>query len=117
MWNEVGKKVIREFHLVNPKRLSHEIRMFDDNTTIALITLPTPEAVSEAYFVALVYRPEKNKQSSITRYIFLEYSVPPGYSSLPTVLEEWTVDGKCKNIGYGCEPTVEAFHEAVCNLL
>lgn len=116
IWDKAGKD-LGKFDLVIPGRLRHEVRMYDDSTTVAIISLPTPEAVSEAYFAALIYRPQKKQQKTITRFILLERSVPLGYSNLSSVLQEWTLDGIHKNIGYGCEPTLEAFYTAVCNLL
>lgn len=115
-WDKAGKD-LGALNLVAPRGLHHEIRMYDDNTTVVLITLPTPNVLSEAYFAALIYRPQKKKQENIIRFILLEYSVPFGYGNLSNVLHEWTVDGVHKNIGYGSETTLEAFYTAVCNLL
>ena len=95
--------------------------MCDDNITVSLITLPKPQVISEAYFIALIYCPWKLnfflKQKVIPRFLLLEYSVPHGYGNQSTVLHEWTADGRHINLGYGCEPTLEAFYEAICNLL
>ena len=115
-WDKAGKD-LGALNLVAPRGLHHEIRMYDDNTTVVLIKLPIPKVLSEAYFAALIYRPKKNKQKAIKRFILLEYSVPFGYGNLSSVLHKWTVEGVHKNIGYGCEPTLEDFYAAVCNLL
>ena len=115
-WNKAGKD-LGEPNLVAPRGLRHEVRMYDGSITVAIISLPTPEAVSEAYFAALIYRPQKKQQKAITRFILLVHSVPLGYSNLSSVLQEWTLDGIHKNIGYGCESTLDAFYTAVCNLL
>jgi len=88
---------------------------------VVIITLPKPQVISEVYFIALLCRPRENNFSSgekvIPRFLLLEYSVSRGYGSLNTALYEWTEESVHKNIGYGCEPTLEAFYEAVCNLL
>ncbi len=119
IWDKAGKNSEKSC-LLAPDGLSREIRIRKDNTVIALITLPKPQFKSEAYFIALVYRPcEENfssKQKVIPRYLLLEYSVPRGYGNLNNVLKEWTEKG-WHNIGYGCEPTLEAFYKTVCNLL
>ena len=118
-WVKVGEN-LKKFRLVAPDGLCCEVRMRDDNTTVALITLPTPQVISEAYFVALVYRPQKvsflSKQETVARFMLLEKSIPYGYGNLSTVLHEWTEDGM-HNMGYGSEPNLEAFYETVCNLL
>jgi hypothetical protein len=86
-----------------------------------MITLPKPQAISEAYFVAMIYAPIKKKifkkQKFMSIFLLLENSVPSGYGNQSTVLHEWTADGKHINLGYGCKPTLEAFYEAICNLL
>lgn len=115
LWNKVGKKV-RKSRLVSPNGLRCEIRMLGD-TIIVIITLPTPQVLPEAYFVALVYRPSSPEQKGLTRFIILEHSVDLDDGSLPTVLCEWDGTGVHANMGYGCEPTLEDFFQAVCNLL
>jgi len=49
---------------------------------IVLIRLPVPKALLEAYFVALIYRSQKNKKRAITRYI-LFWAVSKASSTNP----------------------------------
>lgn len=77
MWEHAGTN-IEESDLVAADNLDYEIRKFDNGMIIVLITLPTPQAITEAYFVALVYRPQGRAifsvQEVVTRFITLEYS-------------------------------------------
>jgi hypothetical protein len=119
LWGRVGQDV-QGPDLVTAEGLGYEIRNPGNETTIALITLPSPRCVTEAYFVALAYRPQKkgvfSSRKAVTRYITLEYGFET--SGIPrTVLCEWKGDGTHLNMGNGPAPTLQAFFEAVCNLL
>lgn len=114
LWHQVGQQV-REANRISPAGLSAETRQLEDETRLVLITLPAPKGVTEAYFVALAYRPP-TQQKGLTRFITLEYSLSlegsPG-----TMLCEWTAEGQHGNLGQGPEPTLEAFLEAVGRLI
>jgi len=120
IWDKAGKN-LEKFCFGAPNVISREIRKLNDNTEIALITLPKHRCKPEVYFIALALPSSEkyfsSEQKVIPRYLLLEKSVARGYSHLDTALKEWTEEGVNKNIGYGCEPTLEAFYEAVCNLL
>lgn len=115
LWNKVGKEV-GESRLVAPDGLCCESRMLDNNTAVVLITLPPPQLMNEAYFVALVYRPSSKKEETVARFITLEHSVDLGDGSLSNVLCEWG-GSVHNNMGYGCESTLEDFFEEVCSIL
>lgn len=115
LWNRVGEEVGKS-SLIAADGLSCEIRMLDD-TTVAMIILPTPQALNEAYFVALVYGRCSAGNKALTHFITLEHSIDLGDGSPANLLCEWEGSGGHMNMGYGCEPTLEAFFEEVCNLL
>jgi hypothetical protein len=115
-WDKLGSSLdaadVHPMHGVN-----YETRILEDGTAIALIELPKPLHVTEAYFVAPVYRPLSAGGESIQRYFTLEYGiklVEPGERS---VLCEWTLDNHHVNFGDGPEPTSRAFFTAVCDKL
>lgn len=114
LWHRIGEGV-REANRIAPAGLSAETRQLEDETRLILITLPDPQGVTEAYFVALAYRPP-TQQKGLTRFITLEYSLnlegSPG-----TMLCEWTADKRHRNLGPGPEPTLEAFFEVVGRLI
>ncbi len=106
LWNLLGDEASE----LAAESLDYQIKRLENNTTIALITLPPPQAMTEAYFVAAVFRPQGN------RFITLEYSFNFIEGSPITVLGEWTTTSHL-NLGDGPEPTLEAFFEKVVNLI
>jgi hypothetical protein len=108
LWESLGNR-LEASDLVAPEGLDCQLNQLDNDTTIALITLPPPQQITEAYFVATVYRPP------MKRFITLEYG-SHGDGRQRTVLCEWTADIH-SNMGDGPEPTLEAFFEAVVNLI
>lgn len=98
---------------VHPLRLGERI--------CAVIQMPPPRAVTEAYFVAAVLLvdpatvPEDQKPP--VRYVTLEYGVDFADGRPRTVLCEWTADGMHVNYGDGPPPDLRAFVEAVEALL
>ena len=101
---------------ISANGLCCEIKIHD-GTTIAVITLPTPQALDEAHLVALVYRPSALEQKVLARFITLEHSVNLDDGSPPNVLCKWEDSGAHGNMDYGCEPTLEVFFKEVCSLL
>jgi hypothetical protein len=96
-----------------------EVRALDPETTVACVTLPAPQALTEAYFVALVLRrPRKgwfgaktNKASYLTLESGLWVDNQPR-----TFLGEWTADGAHLNHGTGPGPGREEFLNEVARL-
>ena len=109
LWNNVAD-VVEGLSLVEPDGLCCEIKTYD-GITIALITLPTPKNLNEAYFVALVYRPAQPGQEAITRFVTLEQGIDIVF------LCEWGGLGMHKNMGPRCGPEVDDFFEVVCGML
>ena len=83
--------------------------------------LPAPKGATEAYFAALVHRPQKkglfSRQGPIARFFTLERSIDLADSGPGSVLCEWTSSDIHSNMGDGPEPTLEAFFATVCNMI
>jgi DNA-directed RNA polymerase subunit RPC12/RpoP len=111
LWNRVGKEV-EDSSPASADGLGYEVRTLDNDTVVVLITLPPPQLMCEAHFIALVYCPPSQEHESVTRFIVLERSV----GSLPRLCE-WGSAGEHSNGGFFHEPTLETFFEEVCKLL
>ncbi len=72
---------------------------------VLLVTLPAPDAPTEAHFVAVVL----STVDGSVRYFTLEDAWSPLDGSRYTVLGEWTADGKHVNYGPGSAPDAEEF--------
>jgi hypothetical protein len=94
-----------------PQGMNYETRALDDGTLIAIIELPQPERMAEAYFVAAVFRDAASQP--LMRYFTLEYGMHILDNTPRTVLCEWTLDGKHLNFGDGPEPKSKAFFDAI----
>ncbi len=57
-WNHVGDRLEAEKR-VTPAGLTYSVDQVDKNTRLVIITLPSPKEDGDAYFMALVARPEK----------------------------------------------------------
>ena len=107
-WDKLGAKLGKKDFLPSDG-LKFEVNRFDNGTVIAIITLPSPHAITEAFFTAVVYRAPTNDQELIARYFTLEYGYSSSDDNFRTVLCEWTPDKIHHNLGTGPEPTSEAF--------
>lgn len=124
LWDRVWERELKSNRMAGNRIAAYgldcEIRKLQDGATLALITLPPPKGMTEAYFVAAVYRPSRRtlfpKQETLARFITLEYGRNLD-GSPRTVLCEWTDTHLHDNMGDGPEPTLDAFFEAVCALI
>lgn len=76
-----------------------------------VVTLPTPAAAAECWFVALVLPPD-----GALAYYTLELGARMD-GEPRTVLCGWTADGIHRNYGDGPAPTIEAFAQALERLI
>jgi hypothetical protein len=109
-WNIIGEKMDKT-ELVASGGLACEVRKIFNGDVGALITLPPPERITEAYFVAPVYRPQADSKTERTRFFTLEFN--PEYHN-KSVLCEWEAEGSHLNNGDGPEPKPEDFWKVVC---
>jgi hypothetical protein len=114
-WDQVAKN-LKQTTNVPPYGLNYEIRNpFRDNEVV-LIILPKPQVEGEAYFAALIFRPERVTPflgiSDITKVLTLELkSGEDGYST--TELVEYSRKGFRDVIREGNEPELESFYQIV----
>jgi hypothetical protein len=114
-WNNLSTHVE---HVEPPTALDYQTRKLDDDTTIVLVTMPPPHKITEAYFVAFVYRPSTAENGALTRYFTLEY----GVCLLPDeptrmVLGEWTARQEHLNYGHHFAPDPATFFKTISEKL
>lgn len=100
--------------VIPPTGLEAHLFRFDDETLCACITLPQPLGITEAYWVAAVYRPERETPPGARFVAF--YTLEFGYDlddEPRTVLGSWSADGTHSNFGDGPEASMDAFLEWV----
>ena len=103
---------------IPPEELAFESRPRPDGGKLLLITMPRPEAVTEAHFLALLVPPTDD--SAPPRYFLLERGEVPDEGLTRTVLCEWYRAGQGfvhRNFGTGPEPDLEAFVTELENVL
>lgn len=87
----------------------------------AVVELPPPRALTEAYFTAVVLlvdpaEAQPDLTAAAVRYFTLELSF--NFDATPvTLLCEWGHDGAHHNFGPGSVPEVEVFVRDICRLL
>jgi hypothetical protein len=84
------------------------------HTQLVLITLPAPAVDGDAYFSALVYRPDRRLLlvTDMTRVFNLE-RISDEQGVLSTLLVQWTTHLERIEVARGVEATPERFMEAV----
>jgi hypothetical protein len=116
LWHSVGNDLAPSQRIV-PAGLSCEMREFQ-NYRIALISLPTPLYVPEAFFCALAFDAPRNSGEALElRYLTLEFGFVLENDEKRTVLCEWTAAPAHLNMGDGPPPELEAFFATVCAML
>ncbi len=114
-WDQVGKR-LPSSQLVTAFGLNYDIRNPRRNTTVGLITLPKPKREPEAYFTALIYRPNRVtpifRISDTTKVLALEYQ-SDDMDNESTLLVEWTRRLERDPLNVSPEPDLDAFYDAV----
>ena len=108
-WQRTGEKVEPGLSLV-ADGLGYTLRELPQGWVVVVITLPPPQRIAEAYFVALLYQPAA--ATSTTRVFTLEQglSSPLATDSTPTtILCEWANDSTHYNMGPTQATDVETF--------
>jgi hypothetical protein len=99
--------------------LNHDIRLPFPKTTVALITLPRAAGAKTCY-VAAIYRPLRRTPflgiSDTTKVISLEM-LGNDPAAQETRLVEWSRRLEAEPLGEGPLPQLEAFYQAVCEIV
>lgn len=113
IWKSVGEKWINnDSDIMTPNGLSCAVINAGDDITVAIVKLPPPEVMPEAYFVAMVYNPPN------AQYITLEKSLNLEDGSPSSVLCGLAGNEMHFNYGGGpSEPTFRSFYDAVIRLI
>ena len=118
-WDEAGKR-LEESKRISSFSLNYDLRKPGKNIGVVLITLPKPQGESEAYFIALIYRPNRVtpilRISDITKVVALEY-VFDKKDEPDTLLVEWTRKLMREEIRKGPEPVLNEFYRTICDLI
>lgn len=109
-WDRVGEGLPPERRL--PSDGLRGERIDTPDLCAAVIVLPTPEHVAEAYLVALVSDPADPERID---FFTLEHAWRPA-GEPPTALAHWTRDGRHLELGDGPEPDPRAFLDAVARV-
>ncbi len=123
-WEEAGRKI----GIVQPVSsfgLNYVIRKPKAQTVVALITLPIPQTLSEAYFVALRYRPYRVtpilRVADTTKVLSLELAIREQATNeeqkFYTLLVEWSRKLKREVIDRGPTPFLDSFYPVVIDML
>jgi hypothetical protein len=87
----------------------------------AVVEMPRPRAITEAFFVAAVLLADPDREMPDPKEVVLRYfTLEKGFTfegPPRTVLCEWTAEGTHCNYGDGPAPRLEAFLQAVEELL
>jgi hypothetical protein len=107
VWDRVGETVPPDDRMPSDGLSSayHALAGHD----VLLVTLPAPDAPTEAHFVAVVGDP--------VRFFTLEDAYSPLDGSRYTVLGEWTEGGSHVNHGPGPQPRPDLFLAAIAERL
>lgn len=101
--------------------LDYEIRDLPDGTMVALITLPPADALAEAHFIALVWRPylrtPRPMGISLVRYLTLEVGLAAPEMTPVPLLAEWTLQRRHVTHESSGAADLEGFFNRVVDLL
>lgn len=108
MWDIIDREIENEPR-IDRSGLAVSFYELPDDIFVALITMPPPQRVLEAFFVALVARLEHD---NFARALSLDLAGPPGPDPLVGILE-WDAEGKRTLLEPTCEPEPSAFVDAI----
>jgi hypothetical protein len=111
-WDKLGEQITQPEGRVDGAGLRGEVRTLAGDIQLALITMPAPAAVAEAYFTAAAYRPQA-EGASLARYFTLEYGINIPDGNPRTVFCGWTAEGAHFNMGDGPAADPELFIDVV----
>ena len=113
MWDVIDKE-LAPGHRLDIRGLTHHFYELANDVFASVVTLPPPQRVFEAYFVAMVAR--LDGEQTFARCLSLDLAGVPGPNALTGILE-WDDNGKHELLTEGCQPNRSAFVDAVERLL
>jgi len=111
-WHKASQDMPGEDHL-SADGLGYALRELENGWVAVVVTLPRPQGMTEAYFVALLQKPGTPDRRVFT----LELGFSLTAETSHTVLCEWTADSTHLNRGPGPTPEVELFLQTITPLL
>ncbi len=113
-WNHTGDSLVEEKR-VSPAGMSYEIEVYDNNTKIVYITLPSPKEDGDPIFYGCVARPERRfawvRIPNTAFYVLTRYD---GCASQhKTAFGELSPRALYHEIGVGLNPTKADFKKMV----
>ncbi len=118
-WDKAGMN-FPESTRVEAFGLNYLIREPQKDVTIALVLLPAPQVIGEAFFEALIYRPRRVtpilRISDMTSVFALTMAVVEGGVHQTNIIERTRKDATLEH-GVGPAPVVEDFYQAVLELI
>jgi hypothetical protein len=112
LWKRVGD--LSDEETLPSNGLACSVTQLDDRRTVAIVTMPPAERITEAHFIGVVFivvRAPFRRRIQI-RYFTLEHSEDLEHGSPTTMLCEWRGETHV-NYGEGPEPSEEAFLDAL----
>ncbi|KAF0111784.1 MAG: hypothetical protein FD147_586 [Chloroflexi bacterium] len=113
-WNHVGDRM-EESKRITPAGITFDVEQIDKNTRLVLITLPTPKEDGDAYFLALIARPEKRfawvRLPNTAVYVLSRYD--ECQAKYQTAFGELSPRGLYRERGIGLNPTKLDFKRVV----
>jgi len=117
-WDQTAKDVEEEDR-IPADGLRYEIRDYNEDKKIVLITLPHPKKVSEAYFLAMLTPPSRRywlPWKNLARVFALQKGKSE-HGQVLTRLVELTPRGIQRDMGPGSQPALLDFYAMVCDRL
>lgn len=111
-WHKASQDMPPEDHL-SANGLGYTLRELENGWVAVVVTLPPPEGMTEAYFVALLQKPG----DAAPRVFTLELGFSLTGETTHTVLCEWTAESTHLNRGPGPAPDLELLLQKIIPLL
>lgn len=108
LWNEAAHNC----EYLDMKGLSYELRTTPTRYQVILVTLPPPQNVTEAYYIAAAFKPGTENPFDTCKYFILEKANPEIYTG-GTLLCEWSEDGDLTTTDIHPYPDIYAFYQAI----
>jgi hypothetical protein len=108
MWDIIDREVEPE-QRIDRRGLAVDVYELQHDVFVAMVTMPPPQRVLEAFFVALVARLESD---TFARALTLDLAGPPGADPLVGILE-WDAEGNRTLLEPTSKPEASAFIDVI----